>query len=44
METRVENIVESFDYILIHTKEGFSESIKILNKDKKNNRKHYYGK
>ena len=35
METRVENIVESFDYILIHTKEGFSESIKILNKDKK---------
>ena len=33
METRVENIVESFDYILIHTKEGFRESIKILNKD-----------
>jgi hypothetical protein len=35
METRVENIVESFDYILIHTKEDFRESIEILNKDKK---------
>lgn len=35
METRVENIVENFDYVLIHTKEGFRESVKILNKDKK---------
>jgi len=35
MENRVENIVESFHNIIIHTKEELGESIKILNKDRK---------
>ena len=32
LEGRIENIVESFDYILVHTKEDYGESLKILNK------------
>lgn len=35
LEGKIENIIESFDNTLIHTKEEYGESLKILNKDGK---------
>ncbi len=35
VEGKIENIIESFDNTLIHTKEEYRESLKILNKDGK---------